>query len=169
MIRFPCPSCKTEFNLDNSLGGRAAQCPWCGHSLVIPQPYAEGTVTDETRDPKFVRNAVTSAPPREIEAEEPSDEWRRDHSDHDEDLERRIPDIRLPSYRNQPPPSADLTPGDWVLCTLCAGIGCIVGLFRVMNGHPSGGKMMAISIVFIIIWNVIRLLLEGALSPRHGF
>jgi hypothetical protein len=42
--------------------------------------------------------------------------------------------------------SADLTAADWVLCVLCSGIACIIGIIRLIQGKPSGGKMVGIAL-----------------------
>jgi len=44
---------------------------------------------------------------------------------------------------------------DWVLAILCSGIGCIVGIVYLVQGKPKGTKMLVISIVMIVVWNVI--------------
>lgn len=51
---------------------------------------------------------------------------------------------------------ADLTPLDWVLAILCSGIGCIVGIVYMVQGKPKGTKMLVISLVFVVIWNVVN-------------
>ena len=51
MITFPCPKCAREFTVDNALAGQSGSCSWCGAAMKIPQPYADGTRTDERRDP----------------------------------------------------------------------------------------------------------------------
>lgn len=56
----------------------------------------------------------------------------------------------------------DLSTVDWILCIFCSVIGCIVGLVRVIQGKPGGGKMMGISILFIVIWNVVRFMIAAA-------
>jgi hypothetical protein len=46
---------------------------------------------------------------------------------------------------------ANMTAIDWVLCVLCSGIGCIVGIVYLIQGKPKAGKMIAISIAFIVL------------------
>lgn len=57
--------------------------------------------------------------------------------------------------------SADLTVVDWLICILCSGIGCIVGIIRTIQGKPTGPKMIGISLLFIVIWTGIRLALAS--------
>lgn len=59
--------------------------------------------------------------------------------------------------------SADLTAVDWLICILCSGIGCIVGIIRTVQGKPTGPKMIGISLVFIVIWTVVRLAIEASM------
>lgn len=57
-----------------------------------------------------------------------------------------------------PPPAkndSDLSIVDWLLCIFCAGIGCIVGIIRLIQGKGSGLKMIGISIVAAIFWNIV--------------
>lgn len=58
-----------------------------------------------------------------------------------------------PQYVN--PQDAEMTGFDWVLAVLCSGIGCIVGIVYLCTGKPKGGKMLGMSILFIVIWNII--------------
>lgn len=61
-----------------------------------------------------------------------------------------------------PVDDGQLTAVDWVLCILCAGIGCIIGIVRTVQGKKSGPKMIGISIVFAILWNLISLAVRYA-------
>ncbi len=64
------------------------------------------------------------------------------------------------------PVQDDLTGFDWVLIVLCSGIACIIGIVRAIQGKPSGGKMIGYSVLFIVIWTVLRVLLTAALPHR---
>ena len=46
---------------------------------------------------------------------------------------------------------ADLTPVDWCLAILCSGIGCIIGIVRLIQGRENGLKMLVVSLVFSIL------------------
>src|SRR5262245_41136720 len=115
MIVFTCPSCSARFSVDDSLAGRAADCSACGKPLVIP---AHAEASDEDR--------VTSEPAPDRLATRPADSDKRWL----EKEEEPYPDIRR---RDGGPAEADLTPGDWLLCIFCSGIGCIVGIVRLVN------------------------------------
>ena len=72
-------------------------------------------------------------------------------------------DISKPS---QSPADGELSTGDIVLCVLCSGIGCIVGIVRLIQGRPGAGKMIGLSFVFIIFWNIVRFAVEAMIAPR---
>lgn len=60
----------------------------------------------------------------------------------------------------------EMTGFDWFLVILCPGIGCIVGIVRLIQGKGSGGKMLGLSIAFAIGWNVISALLQALTQVR---
>ena len=37
MIRFQCPKCESQMEVDESFGGRSARCPTCGSGLRVPK------------------------------------------------------------------------------------------------------------------------------------
>lgn len=53
------------------------------------------------------------------------------------------------------PTDDDLSTGDWVVALLCSGIGCIAGIVWCIQGKKKGPKMVGISLLMVIIWNVI--------------
>lgn len=57
---------------------------------------------------------------------------------------------------------SDLTTGDWVLCVLCSGIACILGIVYLVQGKPKGGKMIGLAFLFSIMWSVLRFGLQMA-------
>ena len=64
----------------------------------------------------------------------------------------------------------DLTTLDWIVCIfpVCA-IGCIAGIIYMIQGKPKGIKMLGISVVAIIIWNIISFVVQMALvGPGRG-
>jgi hypothetical protein len=75
-------------------------------------------------------------------------------------------DYRRPDYR-QPltNPASELSGTDWVMCILCPGIACLVGLVRTVSGNPSGGKMIGVAFVSGLIQGFLRVLLTMAAQP----
>jgi hypothetical protein len=45
---------------------------------------------------------------------------------------------------------------DWILAVICSGIGCIMGIIWMIQGKPKGAKMLGVSILFAILWNIVR-------------
>jgi hypothetical protein len=76
------------------------------------------------------------------------------------------------------PMSGSLSPGgpsrtdsemqttDWLLAIFCSGIGCILGIVWLIQGKPKGGKMLGISVLFAVIWNVINIAGQLAVQNR---
>ena len=62
--------------------------------------------------------------------------------------------------------TADMTVGDWLLCIFCGGIGCILGIVRLIQGKPNAGKMIGFSILFSFLWGLLRAFLETALQSQ---
>jgi predicted RNA-binding Zn-ribbon protein involved in translation (DUF1610 family) len=59
--------------------------------------------------------------------------------------------------------SDELSTGDILLCVLCSGIGCIVGLVALIRGDTSrGGKMLGISLAMQLFWGVVKVVIEQA-------
>jgi hypothetical protein len=54
-----------------------------------------------------------------------------------------------------------LTPLDWFAAIVCAPVGCVVGLFYLVNGNPKAGKMLLVSIVVSVVLNVIGIVATG--------
>jgi len=105
--------------------------------------------------------------------DEPPPKKKKSYRDDDDDDEpprrkkkkrrrRSAPTEYDDDYRRGGRGDSDLSPFDWFLCVFCSGIGCIVGLVRMMSGSPEGGKMVGISLVFIVIWNALRFGLAAA-------
>jgi hypothetical protein len=148
MIHFTCANCKRDFSVDNSLAGKSGKCSWCGAPVTIPEPYADGTRTDEARDPNL-DEAVTAVPP----SEGGYPDIRRPSEFAGEEV-----DIRLPA-------DTDLTQVDWLVCIFCSGIGCIVGIIRLIQGRPNAGKMIGVSLLFSALWTFLRFVLLSLRGP----
>lgn len=75
---------------------------------------------------------------------------------------------------NEPPQSsaidekkkrdAEMQTSDWILATLFAGIGLIMGIVFLVQGKRKAGKMLAISLLFVVIWNIVKYFVEMALK-----
>jgi hypothetical protein len=63
-----------------------------------------------------------------------------------------------------PPDNPNLTAVDWIICVLCSGIGCILGIVRMVQGKANGAKMIGFSLLFMVIWTIIRLAIVAAIN-----
>ena len=52
---------------------------------------------------------------------------------------------------------SELETGDWILAALCGGIACIIGVVWMIQGKPKGVKMIGASILFSLLWSVVRI------------
>ncbi len=78
-------------------------------------------------------------------------------------------DPRLKAQVKRAAGSEDDNPGaaEWVLCILCSGIGCIVGIVYAIQGKPKGLKMVAISIVAGMVWGAVNAFIQMSVAPHH--
>ena len=58
--------------------------------------------------------------------------------------------------------SGEFTTVDWLLCIFCPGIGCFVGIIRMIQGQPNAGRMVGYSLLFAFLWNMLRFLILAA-------
>lgn len=65
--------------------------------------------------------------------------------------------IDPPAITNDP---ASLTTVDWVIAVLCSGIGCIVGIVRLIQGKKNAGMMIGVSIGMMVFWNIISVVIQ---------
>ena len=175
-IIFNC-SCGKTLRVSDEHAGRRVKCPVCGAVLLVPKPKTElvseeepqfEVVEDHPRDDLRVEERSR---PRDDDDDEPPPKKKRARDDDDDEAPRRK---RRKRRRRSPPPEyeddyrysgrgdTELTAFDWVLCVLCPGIGCIVGLVRLITGSGAGGKMVGLSLMFAVLWNVLRFGLAAA-------
>lgn len=61
-----------------------------------------------------------------------------------------------PVYATPSDDDSDLTAMDWVICILCSGIGCILGIVYLVQGKKKGIKMIGISFLVGMITGGIK-------------
>jgi predicted RNA-binding Zn-ribbon protein involved in translation (DUF1610 family) len=183
-----CPSCGKLLSVPESAAGRRAQCPGCGTTFTVPHTVADAEPVEDydapsrPADEQGVRPAwAPPPPPPPRPAASPS-------GPAEGDVEREpcpmcgelivqgaakcrfCGEILDPSLRRMQPrqgyyprgPGVDLEAGDWLLAILCSGIGCIVGIAWALSGNPKGGKMIGVSVVAAIVWNVLYFAITAA-------
>jgi hypothetical protein len=125
-------------------------------------------VEDQPREIPRARPAKQYTSPDDDDEPRP----KKEKPDRDDDDEPRRRKKKKRRRRAPPPPeyqndyggrgNSDLTALDLFLCIFCPGIGCIVGLIRLISGSGEGGKMVGLSLMFAVIWNVVRFALIAA-------
>jgi predicted Zn finger-like uncharacterized protein len=189
-----CPGCGKEIQVPASMAGKRVKCPACSHVWQVP-----GGVVDAEAVPELPAltsrfddlmsdsyplatdraNAGRPAGQADASAEAPrrpcpmcgemivqgAAKCRFCNAIFDETLRRATKKKR----RGGGGDDEDITTLEWLICIFCAGIGCILGVIYMIQGKPKGMKMVGISILFAIIWNVLNVVLQLALQgPQHG-
>jgi hypothetical protein len=166
--------------------GRRVKCPVCGAVVLAPKPQPPQSeaaneeeqqfeiVEDQQETPR-ARPAKKSASWDDEDEPRPKKRPARngDYDDDDDEPRPRKKKKRRRRSSSYPEPEeyrddyrgrgeSDLTALDWLLCIFCPGIGCIVGLIRLITGSGAGGKMVGLSLMFAVMWNVIRFAMIAA-------
>lgn len=172
-IRLTCTGCGKVLGAKEENVGQKVKCPMCGAIMTVPGEVLDAEAVQPGPPPKPM-DTYGVTPERETVA--PLREDRDDRQPcpacgemiksaavkcrfcgeiFDETLRRA-------ERKKVTAEDTDLAPIDWVLCILCAGVGCIVGIVYMIQGKPKGGKMVGISLLFAFLWNVLSfVLLQG--------
>jgi predicted RNA-binding Zn-ribbon protein involved in translation (DUF1610 family) len=171
-IRFRCTNCGKELKAAVEHAGVRVKCPACGTIQAVPQDVFEAEAVPAPAPEAPAYGLAPTPQPSQSDDRKPCPacgemikrsalKCRFCGEVFDESLARE-------ERRRRGGADSDLTAGDWVLAVLCSGIGCIVGIVYLAQGKPKGGKMLGISIGFIIFWNIIRFMIMIGLEgmPR---
>ncbi len=163
-IEAKCPSCGKRLKAKDEMAGRKAKCPACGSAVQLPEviydadeveadPFSE--LPDESSQP--------DAPPDMKECRE-CGEMILKGAKKCRYCGTRLGKKATPTYQSRPAYSSSSSSGsddegmtavDWLLCFLCPGIACIVGVIRLIQGKPSGGMMIGMSFVIPTVMGVV--------------
>lgn len=180
-----CPSCGKKIKAPDSAAGRRAKCPQCGKTIKIPEAVYDaeevaeddfGADEDYDDDSGVSEESETYGLNGVDEYDAPAIEQRRPCSMcgemivataakcrfcgeiFDETLKRKK---KRRARQDRDYYDGDLSVADWLICIFCSGIGCIVGIVAMCRGDSSrGGKMIGISLIFGVIWNIINVLIQ---------
>jgi len=167
------------------MAGKKAKCPMCGEILRIPEAGVVDAVDDYSDDysedygeeddygyeeevPREEYNPYASAgPPAQTDARKPCPmcgEMIKSNAAKcrfcGEIFDATLKKTAKSKGGSVADVDANMTTGDWVVAVICSGIGCIVGIVWMIQGKPKGPKMFGISLAFVVMWNVIRFVIE---------
>jgi DNA-directed RNA polymerase subunit RPC12/RpoP len=179
-ITFTCSNCGKTLKAPEETVGKKARCPACQTIVIVPAAEVDA-------EPVHRPSEEDREPPEETpyyKEEAPADEEQTGRQGRRPcpmcgemiaaiaakcrfcgeifDPELRRLETKKKKKKKTRDIDEDMTTGDWVLAILCSGIGCIMGIVWLIQGKPKAGKMIGVSILFSIIWTIVRLALEAA-------
>lgn len=176
-ISVKCPHCGKRLKAPDSAAGKKAKCPGCGKAVQLPaeQVFEAEEVVEEGDDDEFGLGNLSESDayggPME-DARKPcpicgemiiasAAKCRYCGEIFDETLKRKE---KKKAKSMASAEDTDLTTGDWVGCILCSGIACIYGLVVAIQGKPKGWKMVGVSVVAAIFWNIVNVILQSVMK-----
>ena len=168
-ISCQCPSCGKRLKARDSAAGKKVKCPDCGAAISIPARKAKQELTEEGELDlqKLDIEEGVEGPVEENQQPCPmcgeminvgASKCRYCG----EDLERAAKRLARKQQRASAPSSPDeqMQVGDWVLCILFSGIGCIVSIIYLIMGKPKATKMLAVSIGMMVFGFLLGVALQ---------
>ena len=178
-IEVSCQSCGKVLKAKDSAAGKTAKCPDCGNAIQIPEAVYDAEEEDwgggyEDDGYGFDMNDVQNAP-ADVDANRKPCPMCGEMIVSNAAKCRfcgEVFDPRLKKKKKARAGSADtdedMSTGDWVVAIICSGIGCIAGIVWMIQGKPKGGKMLGVSLLAAVFWNVVRFILE-AIARNNQF
>ncbi len=177
MIHVTCPNCGAKLKAPDEAVGRKTTCLKCWTVLTVPEPvYDAEAIPDPVSAPDDVYG-LDDVSAQKTAAQAPADESRRPCPMCGEMIiadaakcrfcgEIFDPALRKAEAKKQrrstDPEDDDLTGGEWALAVLCSSIGCIMGIVWMIQGKPKGKKMFGVSLLFNLLWGLLRVAMEAA-------
>jgi len=162
-IRITCESCGRTLQAKDTAAGKKVKCPGCEAVIQVPEAGTE-EIYDAEETPQ--------GEPEESDLSEGlSSEGRRPCPQCGEMIKveaakcrfcGEIFDAALKKEEEKKTVDAEMTRGDWAVSVLCSGIGCIAGIVYMIQGKPKGLKMVGVSFLFAILWNIVVAIFEAA-------
>ncbi len=164
-ISVDCPSCGKTLKAKDSAAGMTAKCPSCSEPIQIPEISEVYDAEDEF--------GVTASAGTDLPRNSGAASDQRPCPMCGELINAlakkcrfcgEVFDKKLKKKQSMSSGGDEMGAGEWIVCLLCPGIGCIVGIVYAVQGKSTGGKMIGISIGMIIFWNIISFVVQMALQ-----
>jgi len=179
-IKFECPACGKRLNAPDTAVGKTAKCPACSMSVTIPDAVEERIYEAEEVAESAPDEDWEAPPEPKIPRAKSSSAGRKSRSAFEEPEEPAdgkpcpmcgeminaaakkcrfcgellVEGGKKKTKRRASDEDSEMQVSDWLLCILCSGIGCIMGIVYLIQGKPKGGTMIGVSIGFVVLWNV---------------
>lgn len=187
-ISFECPHCGKKLKAPDNAVGRQSPCPRCGNLVTCPEPVYEAEVAEVTMepveddlDPYGVVDEDVGGPVMPRMAAGPESENRRPCPMCGEMIvasaakcrycgevfDKTLKKAKSKKKKKQQSRDDEVLSGLEIFVGIfCAGIGCICGIVYMVQGKPKGIKLLGLSIMMAIVWNVLRFVLIQSLQPN---
>ena len=169
-ISVSCPQCGKVLQARESAAGKRSTCPDCGNIVTIPE-LDEGLLGHAE---KIADDLVARAD------NDASDGDRKPCPLCGEMIAKSAVKCRFcnefldpamrASQRSQAgdgstnPADHDLATIDWILAVFCPCVACIVGVVYLLQGKPSGGKLIGVTFLIHIVLGMIGGLINAILQ-----
>jgi predicted RNA-binding Zn-ribbon protein involved in translation (DUF1610 family) len=180
-----CPSCGKTLAAPDTAAGKKAKCPSCGQIMIVPEPVheAEDIYAPESEpaprpspEPSGGSNWLDDiASPSTAPTTGEGGDARRPCPSCGEMIVAGAakcrfcnaifdPRLKLKAKKAYSSEDETISGVEWFFCIvpICL-IGCITGIVYAIQGKPKGIKMVGISIVAIVVWNVLSAIVQFAL------
>lgn len=162
-ITFECPHCEKISTVPASFAGKRGKCPSCKQIIEVPNPYEQAETVGGPVEDSGSRSSGGASDSQDCPyCQERIKRGAKKCKHCGEYLDKRL---RRAERRQSRPsqPADEMEAIHWVLCFLCPGIGCIVGIVSLIQGRSKrGGTMVGVSVIMSIIYNVLSIIARGA-------
>ena len=181
-IKVTCNSCGKSLKAKDSAAGKRVKCPQCGDPISIPEAVYDAEEAggdddysgydDEYGDDQYdLGDAVANSPASQKRKPCPACgemivdgavKCRFCGEIFDASLKKKARRAKGGGGGDD-----DMATGDWVVAVICSGIGCIAGIIWMIQGKPKGAKMLGVSFLMTIFWNLVNFVVTLAVEGNR--
>lgn len=161
-ISVTCPQCGKVLQARESAAGKRSTCPDCGNIVTIPELHEELLGFAEKTASELIAN---------VDQDSGDDGERKRCPLCGEMIAKSAVKCRFcnefldPAMRTSQrsragtstlnPANDDLTVIDWIIAVFCPCLACILGVVYLLQGKASGGKLIGVTFVIMILQGLI--------------